>query len=142
MALNTNQIKPGKLKKQPWEEWVIAADFSDNMDIAGGEDLDLPSCSIEAVDAQGNDATENGTLNAAAQIVQVSTMAKGTGSEKGYLKVLMRAGLENEVVGEGEEQTTEDRSPYTITFKGVTTAPEKWEKDVIVTVRNLTGQRA
>jgi hypothetical protein len=138
MALNTNQIKPGKMKKQPFEEWVVAADFSDNMDIAGGEDLDLPSCSIEAVDAQGNDATENGSLNAAAQIVQVSTMAKGTGSEKGYLKVLIKGGLENEEV----DSVTEDRSPYTVTFKGVTTAPEKWEKDVIVTVRNLTGRQS
>jgi hypothetical protein len=134
--LNTNQIKPGKMKKQPFEEWVIAADFSDNMDIAGGEDLDLPSCTIEAVDALGNDATENGALNAAAQICQVSTMAKGTGAEKGYLKVLCRRGLENEEV----DSETVDRSPYTITFKGITTAPEKWEKDVIVTVRELTGK--
>lgn len=133
MALNTNQIKPGKMKKQPYEEWVIAADFSDNMDIAGGEDLVLGSCSIEAVDKQGNDATENGSLNAAAQICQVSTKAIGTGTEKGYLKVLVKGGLESEEV----DEATEDRSPYTITFKGVTTAPEKWEKDVIVTVRDL-----
>lgn len=138
MALNTNQIKPGKMKKQPFEEWVIAADFSDNMDIEGGEDLDLGSCTIEAVDKLGNDATENGSLNAAAQIVQVSTMAKGTGAEKGYLKVLCKAGLENEVV----DEATVDRSPYTITFKGVTTAPEKWEKDVIVTVRDLTAKQS
>ena len=131
--LNTNQIKPGKMKKQPFEEWVVAADFSENMDIAGGEDLDLPSCSIEAVDVQGNDATEGGTLNAAAQIVDTATITKGTGEEKGYLKVLCRRGLENEVV----DEATEDRSPYTVTFKGITTAPEKWEKDVIVTVRDL-----
>lgn len=131
--LNTNQIKPGKMKKQPYEEWVVAADFSDNMDIEGGEDLDLPACSIEAVDAQGNDATENGSLNAAAQIVLTSTMAKGSGPEAGYLKVLVRRGVENEVVSD----VTEDRSPYKVTFKGVTTAPEKWEKDVIVTVRDL-----
>lgn len=131
--LNTNQIKPGKMKKQPFEEWVVAADFSDNMDIVGGEDLDLPSCSVEAVDAQGNDATENGTLNAAAQIVLTTTMAKGADAERGYLKVLVRRGVASEVVAEA----TEDRSPYKITFKGVTTAPEKWEKDVVVTVRDL-----
>jgi hypothetical protein len=138
MALNTNQIKPGKMKKQPFEEWVVAADFSDNMDIAGGEDLDLPSCSIEAVDVQGNDATENGSLNAAAQIVQVSTMTKGTGSEKGYLKVLIKGGLENEEV----DSVTEDRSPYTVTFKGITTAPERWKKVVEVTVRDLAKQQS
>jgi hypothetical protein len=107
------------------------------MDIAGGEDLELANCTIEAVDVNGNDATENGSLNAAAQIVQVSTKAKGTGTEQGYLKVLIKGGLVNEVV----DDATVDRSPYTVTFKAVTTAPEKWEKDVIITVRDLTAQR-
>jgi hypothetical protein len=131
--LNSNQIKPGKMKKQPFEEWVVAADFADNMDIAGGEDLELGSCTIEAVDAQGNDATEGGSLSAAAQIVDTSTMAKGTGTEQGFLKVLIKGGVENEVV----DEATVDRSPYKVTFKGVTDAPEKWEKDLIVTVRDL-----
>lgn len=131
--MSSNVLRPGKLKKQPFEEWVIAADFSDNMDIAGGEDLVLLSCLVEAVDAQGNDATENGELSVAAQIVDTTTMAIGTGSEKGYLKVLVKGGLENETV----DEAVEDRSPYKITFKGVTTAQEKWEKDVLVTVRAL-----
>jgi hypothetical protein len=129
----SNVLRPGKLKKQPYEEWVIAADFSDNMDIAGGEDLDLQNCTIEAVDAQGNDATQNGTLSAEAQVANTTTKAKGTGEEKGYLKVLVKGGLEKETVDDVEE----DRSPYKITFKGLTTSAEKWEKDVIVTVRDL-----
>ena len=131
--LNTNQIKPGKLKKQPFEEYVIAADFADNMDIAGGEDLDLPSCTIEAVDVNGVDASEGGSLNAAAQIADTSTKAIGTGEEKGLLKVLIRRGLVNEEV----DEATVDRSPYKVTFKGITNAPEKWEKDVYVTIRDL-----
>lgn len=129
----SNVLRPGKLKKQPFEEWVIAADFSDNMDIAGGEDLVIGNCTIEAVDVNGNDATENGSLNAAAQICDTTTKAIGTGAEQGYLKVLVKAGLETEEVND----ETVDRSPYKITFKGITDAPEKWEKDVIVTVRNL-----
>jgi len=135
--MSSNVLRPGKLKKQPFEEWVIAADFTQNMNLAA-EDLVLESCSVEAIDVNGNDATENGDLNAAAQIVDTTTMTIGTGAEKGYLKILCKGGLENETVNDPElGEVVEDRSPYKITFKGITDAPEKWEKVVIVTVRDM-----
>lgn len=113
-------MKAGKFAKQPYEEYVIAADFSANMDLAGGEDIDIadPLTTVTAVDKNGDDATTD--------ITDQDTVDKGTGSELGYLKVLIKAG-------------TVDLQPYKITFRAKTTAgtPEQWEKDVVMQVKEL-----
>jgi hypothetical protein len=104
----------GKFKKQPFEEFVIAANFANNMNIPT-EDLVLGSCTVTAVDVNEVDAT--------ATVTDQSTISIGTAEEQGYLKILIRAGVEAD-------------SPYKITFRGVTdsTPPEKWEKDVQMTI--------
>jgi hypothetical protein len=111
-------MKVGKFAKQPYESYVIAGDFSLNMDQAGGEDIDLadPLTTVTAVDKNGDDATDD--------ITDQGSIEKGTGDEYGYLKVLIKAG-------------TVDLQPYKITFRAVTTAPEKWEKDVVMQIKEL-----
>lgn len=110
----------GKFKKQGYEEWLIDADFSENMDIEGGEDLDLSNCTVVAVDVDDTDVS--------ATILDAATMAIGTGIAQGRLFILARAG-------------TVAASPYKITFKsgdtiGVT-VPERWEKDVKMTIKEI-----
>jgi hypothetical protein len=104
----------GKFKKQSFEEFVIAANFTNNMNIPT-EDLVLGNCTVTAVDNADADVT--------ATVTDQATLAIGAGDEQGYLKILIRAG-------------TEAGSPYKITFRGVTnsTPPEKWEKDVQMTI--------
>ena len=111
-------MRYGKFSKQPSEEYVIAANFANNMDIVGGEDLDLPSCTVTAVDSEGTDATVT--------VTDQGTLSKGAGDEQGYLKILIKAG----VVA---------NSPYQLTFLGVTTSTpaETWEKDIIMTIKEL-----
>lgn len=108
-------MKPGSEEKQPWEEFVIAADFSDNM--TAGSNLSLPDCSVLAVDNDGEDAST--------VIIDSTTLSIGLAAddEWGYLKVLVKGG-------------TEANSPYKVTLRGKTNdaVPEKWEKDVIITV--------
>jgi len=113
-----NKVRPGKLEKQPYEEFVVAADFSKNMNIAGGEDLVLGSCTVTATDINGDDAT--------ADVTDQGTIAKGTGTEQGWLKCLIKAG-------------TVDLTPYKVTFRGLTDSvpAEKWEKDVIVKIKEV-----
>lgn len=108
----------GRFTKQPYESYVIGADFSGNMDVAGGEDLDLVASdtAITAADKDGDDVTT--------EITDQSTIAKGTGDDVGHYKVLIRAG-------------TEAAQPYQITFRVVTTFSEKWEKDVQMKIREL-----
>ena len=110
-------MKAGKFKKQPYEYWKIAANFANNMDIAGGEDLVLGNCTVTATDKDGNDATSD--------VTDQSTKAIGTGTEKGYLWILIKAG-------------TVALSPYKITFRtGDTTVSEGWEKDVIMSIKEI-----
>jgi len=109
-----NKVRPGKLEKQSYEEFVIAANFSKNMDIVGGEDLVLGSCAVSAEDKDGEDATS--------VVTDQGSIAIGIGTEQGYLKCLIKGG-------------TVDDTPYKITFRCVTTSSEKWEKDVILKIK-------
>lgn len=113
-----NKVSPGKLEKQPYEEFVVAADFSKNMDVAGGEDLVLGSCTVVAEDVNGDDATSD--------VTDQGTISIGTGTEQGWLKCLVKAG-------------TVALTPYKVSFRGVTdsTPAEKWEKDVIVKIKEV-----
>lgn len=111
-----NKVRPGKFEKQPWEEFIIAADFSQNMDIAGGEDLVLGSCTVLAENNAGD--------NAVNVVTDQGSIAIGTGSQQGWLKCLIKGG----VVAD---------HPYKLTFRGETDAGEKWEKDIIMKIKDL-----
>ncbi len=110
-------MKAGKFKKQGSEHYNINADFSLNMDIAGGEDLVLANCTVVAEDKDEEDAS--------ATVLKDASIAIGTGSNKGKLYIHVQAG-------------TVALSPYKITFKtGNTTTGEGWEKDVFMTIKEI-----
>jgi len=113
-----NKVKPGKFEKQTSEEFIIAADFSKNMDLTT-EDLNLEKCVVSALKVDGK-------TNATDIVTDQSTIAKGIGVQKGWLKCLIKAGVEAD-------------QPYKITFYGETdtTPPEKWEKDVIMKIKEV-----
>lgn len=93
--------------KQSYESFIISANFENNM--ATGETLVLASCSVSAVDTNGNDVSTT-------VLDQTSIAVSGT-----KLQVRVRAGVEGS-------------SPYKITFKVVTSIPNQWEKDVQMTI--------
>jgi hypothetical protein len=64
----------GKFKKQPFEEFVIAANFANNMNIPT-EDLVLGSCTVTAVDVNEVDAT--------ATVTDQSSISSGSAEEHG-----------------------------------------------------------
>jgi len=101
-----------KFEKQSYEEFPIAADFVNVMD--SSESLTLSSCAVEAEDKDGSDVSST---------VLDQTTLKVDGTQ---LKIVCKAG-------------SESKSPYKITFKGVTdaTPPNKWEVDVRMEVEEI-----
>ena len=102
-----------KFTKQSYEEFTIAADFSNNMET--GESI--VSESVSAIDAAGTDVS--------AVILEQATV-QNDGAQQ--VHVLVRAGEE-----------TAGISPYKITFYCETDlVPEhKWELDVRMVVKEL-----
>lgn len=102
-----------KFSKQSYEEFTIAADFSNNMET--GEVI--ASQVVVAIDSAGTDVS---TI-----VLDQATVAN---NGEHQVQVLVRAGEETAGV-----------SPYKITFKCVTdTVPEhKWELDVKMVVKEL-----
>ena len=90
--------------KQPYESYEIYADFEKNMGI--GETIS--SHDISVVDVSGVDAT--------ATIIETDSEIIGTGYDFAKIYVRIKGG-------------TEAGSPYKITFKVVTSADDKFEKD-------------
>ena len=110
-------MEAGAFEKQSYESYGIYADFSLNMDVSGGEDLVLGNTTVVAFDSAGTDVST--------VVLDQSTKEIGGAGEIGRLKIRVRDG-------------TEADSPYKITFKtGDTTANEKWEKDVWMTIREI-----
>lgn len=102
--------------KQPSESYTINVDFSNNMDIASGEDLIELNCSVTATDKNETDATSD---------VLDGSLSIGTGDDVGKIYIKVKGG-------------TTDLTPYKITFKtGLTTLNEKWEKDVQMKIKEL-----
>ncbi len=117
-------MKLYKEKKQSREDYTIAADFSDNMNIDGGEDLVLGNTSVRAVDKNGSDVS-NVILDQSTKEIGGAATGPGGASELGHLKIKIRGGRAN-------------RSPYLITFlSGLTTEGEKWEQDVQLTIKEV-----
>lgn len=102
-----------KFTKQSYEEFTIAADFSNNME----DGVIINTQSVTAVDAAGTDVSD---------VVLDQTTVDNDGAQK--VTVLVRAGEE-----------TAGISPYKITFYCVTnTSPvHKWELDVRMIVKEL-----
>ncbi|RLI53329.1 MAG: hypothetical protein DRP09_16015 [Candidatus Thorarchaeota archaeon] len=102
-----------KFTKQSYEEFTIAADFSNNME--AGEVI--VNQTVTAIDASGNDVST--------EILDQSTVGNDGAQQ---VRVLVRAGEETAGV-----------SPYKITFYCETdNIPEhKWELDVRMVVKEL-----
>ncbi len=97
--------------KQPYESCFLAADFDNVMD-TDVEDIDLANSTITAIDVSGD--TDNTVLNIGTKAIESSTK----------LKVRILDG-------------TEAKSPYKFTFRIITTANNKWEKDISMKVEDL-----
>lgn len=91
------------IRKQGYEEFTIAGDFTDQAE--SGEEAVLIGSVVLAEDSEGGDV---GTT----LLDQATKAVSGT-----QLRIKLRAG-------------DEDHSPYKITFKIVTTLGNKWEIDV------------
>ena len=94
--------------KQSWETWIIATDYSD--DLETGETIVLATSSIIAVDKNAEDATDD-VLNQSGKAVSGA-----------LLQIRVEAG-------------TASLQPYKITFKAITNLGNKYEYDVKMVVR-------
>ena len=99
---------PGRFSKQPYEEFFWGADFSDVLD-TDNESIILASSSIAGVD-NGNLADDTVYYVAGLMVVSLTILA-----------VRVKAG-------------TAALSPYKLTYKIETTAGNKYEKDVLMSV--------
>lgn len=95
--------------KQGYEHFPISAQFSNRMDVAGGETI--ASETVTAIDVNDNDATA---------IVLANPQNDGASA----VVFSVRAG-------------TEDDSPYKITVRCVTSAGNQFETDIFLTVREV-----
>ena len=94
-------------EKQPYEEFVIAGDFTTVL--AAAESITLATSVVTAVDKNGDDAT-------------VDVLEADSESVVGHqFRARCKGG-------------TEELSPYQITFKIVTSLSNKWEIDVIMNI--------
>lgn len=105
--------------KQNYEEFFIAGDFVDVITTTG-ETLTLGSCTVEAIDKAGNDVADVVLEQATKKLDDSPDSA--TGFTDNMLAIRCRAG----------EQA---KSPYKITFKGVTSELNKWEVDINMKIK-------
>lgn len=108
-------------QKQNYEEYFIAGDFVDVITTTG-EALVLATSTVSAIDKNGVDAT--------AEVLDTATKALDTspdslsGFTNNMLKMRCKAGVAT-------------KSPYKITFYGVTTEGNKWEIDINLKIKEL-----
>ena len=102
---------PGRFSKQPYEEFFWGADFSDVLD-TDNESIILGSSSIAAVD-NGDLADDTVYYVAGLMVVSLTILA-----------VRVKAG-------------TGALSPYKLTYKIETSAGNRYEKDVFMTVEEV-----
>lgn len=122
MALYGRVYTQDVFTKQPWETFLIGADFSEI--IEEGEYLLVNSCDIVAVDKNGEDVSST-ILNNTQKTVTTAASSEITATPvtNALLKTRVLAG-------------TEALSKYKITFKGVTSNGNQYEKDVHMAVRD------
>ena len=102
---------PGRFSKQPYEEFYWGADFSDVID-TDNESIILGSSSITAVDV--TEETDETVYYEATLTVVSNTI----------LAVRVKAGEAG-------------ASPYKLTYRIETTVGNKYEKDVLMTVKDV-----
>jgi hypothetical protein len=100
-----------EFKKQPYEQFFLAANFANVMD-TDVEDIDLANSTVVAEDV--SEDTDNTVFDIGSKAIEEDTK----------LKVRILAG-------------TEAKSPYKFTFRIVTTQNNKWEKDISMRVEDL-----
>jgi len=100
-----------EFRKQPYEQFFLAADFYKVMD-TDLEDIDLTNSTVVAEDVSGD--LDDTVFDIGSKAIESDTR----------LKVRVYAG-------------TEAKSPYKFTFKIVTTQNNKWEKDISMRVEDL-----
>ena len=110
-----------KTTKQSWEEYPIAGSIL-NVQKDGNEKVLLSSGIIEAVDNAGEDAL--------ATVIDMPTKSLDDDPDGNYtdnmLSVKCKGG-------------TEAGSPYIVTFKMPTTEGNKWEVDMKLVIKEVTG---
>jgi len=107
---DTDMLIP-EIRKQPYERFYLGADFVNVID-TDVESIVLASSTIEAVDGLGE--VDNTVFEVATKTVESDTI----------LKAVVLAG-------------TEVKSPYKFTFRIITTANNKWEKNISMDVEDL-----
>jgi hypothetical protein len=100
-----------EFKKQPYEQFFLAANFANVMD-TDVENIDLSNSTVIAEDVSGD--ADNTVFDIGSKAIESDTK----------LKVRIYAG-------------TEAKSPYKFTFRILTTQNNKWEKDVSMSVEEL-----
>jgi len=96
--------------KQPYETFMVAADFSADLDT--GETITEGTSDVIAEDKNGDDATSD-VLTIGAKVV-----------DEGLLKIRVKDGTEN-------------LTPYKITFRAVTSLVNKYELDISMRIKEL-----
>lgn len=96
-----------KFTKQPYEEFVISADF---VNVVTAEDEIISAATVSATDNTGTDASED-------VLDDESVDISGT-----QVQVKVLAG-------------DIDKSPYKVTFRCTTSTGNKWEMEVTMNVR-------
>lgn len=110
--------------KQPVETFYVGAEFSQNLDT--GETIVLAGSTVTAEDSNGNDVTstviESGTT-AVATATAAEVDNEYTPKTSGMLEARVKAGTAGET--------------YKLTFRGLTSAANKFELDVRMKVKQL-----
>lgn len=96
--------------KQTWESWIIATDFSD--DLQDGETISLSNSIVSATDKDGEDATD--------AILDPS----GKSVNGPWLQIRVVDGVEAS-------------QPYNIRFQAITSLSNKYEFDIKMVVRDI-----
>lgn len=110
-----------KTTKQGWEEYFIAGSIID-VQKDGAETVVLGTSTIEAIDAEGNDAL--------ATIVDAATKKLDDDPNGSYTDNMLSVKCKGGV---------EASSPYVVTFKMVTTEGQKWETEMKVVVKEIVS---
>ena len=110
-----------KTTKQGWEEYFIAGSII-HVQKDGIEKVVLGTSTIEAIDSEGDDAL--------AVIVDVATKKLDDDTEGSYTDNMLAVKCKGGV---------EDKSPYIVTFKMVTTEGQKWETEMKVVVKEIVS---
>lgn len=110
-----------KTTKQPYEKFFIGVDFTQALE--ADEDIDLSNSSVTAVDKDGDDATST--------IIESGSKTIDTAIEGDVPYTPQDDAMLSARVQDGSEA----ESPYKLTYRIITTAGNKYEKDLKLKVK-------